>query len=170
MRIIKLEAHDEQWCKDFEHEVSFLKAVLKQNLVAAFQIGSTAIARIRAKPVIDILLEVGSLHEVDKHNRALEELGYEAKGEYGIQGRRFFQKGDGERTHHLHMFQSGDPEIERHRLFIAFMNAHPDKAAEYEKLKIALSTKYKERPEKYSQGKSAFIHAIDAEAIKWKNG
>ncbi len=96
-------------------------------------------------------------------------LGYEAKGEYGIKGRRFFQKGENERTHHIHIFESGNPEVERHRLFVEFMNSHPNRAAEYEKLKMKLSSKYKEEPEKYSQGKSVYIQAIDAEAIEWKN-
>ncbi len=117
MRIIELEEHNEKWSKVFDNEVGVIKAILKENIVAASHIGSTAILGIRAKPVIDILLEARSLNEVDKHNKVLEELGYEAKGEYGIKGRRFFQKGKNERTHHLHIFESGNPEIERHRLY-----------------------------------------------------
>ncbi len=50
-------------------------------------------------------------------------------------------------------------------IFVEFMSAHPDRAAEYEKLKIELSNKYKEEPEKYSQGKSVFIKTMDSEAI-----
>ena len=168
MRIIELETHNQNWSRDFEKEAAIIKDVLSGNLIAAYHIGSTAITGIKAKPVIDILLEVKSINEIDKHKQRIEGLGYEAKGEYGIKERRFFQKGNNERTHHIHIFESGNSEIERHLLFIEFMNSHPHRAAEYEKLKMKLSCHHKEEPEKYSQSKSVFIHNIDVEASAWK--
>ena len=60
MRIIKLETHNENWSKDFEKEVAAITGVLSENLIAAYHIGSTAISGIKAKPVIDILLEVNT--------------------------------------------------------------------------------------------------------------
>jgi GrpB-like predicted nucleotidyltransferase (UPF0157 family) len=169
MRTINLVEHSEKWPTDFEKEVNSIKDILSENLIAAYHIGSTAISGLRAKPVIDILLEVRSLSEVDKRNKRLEEIGYEAKGENGIYGRRFFQKGGKERTHHIHVFETGSQEIQRHKLFVEFMNAHPDRVAAYEKLKIELAGKYKQEPDKYSEGKAAFIKDIDAEAAVWKN-
>lgn len=169
MRIISLVEHSENWSTDFEKEARSIKSILSENLVASYHIGSTAISGLKAKPVIDILLEVRSLSEVDRHNGKLEGFGYEAKGEYGIEGRRFFQKGESERTHHVHVFETGNPEIERHKLFVEFMNTHPRRVAEYEILKTKLESKYKQEPDKYSEGKSTFIKAIDAEAVKWKN-
>jgi len=44
--------------------------------------------------VIDILIEVKSLVELDRHNAAIEALGYEEMGEFGIVGRRDFRKDD----------------------------------------------------------------------------
>jgi GrpB-like predicted nucleotidyltransferase (UPF0157 family) len=168
MRAISLVEHRERWSTDFEKEADSIKVILSDNLLAAYHIGSTAISGLRAKPVIDVLLEVRSLCELDKRNTELEELGYEAKGEYGIEGRRFFQKGGKERTHHVHAFKTGNHEIERHKLFVEFMKAHPHRAAEYEKLKMELESKYKEEPDKYSEGKAAFIKVIDVEASEWK--
>jgi GrpB-like predicted nucleotidyltransferase (UPF0157 family) len=168
MRIIELEAYNQNWPREFEKEVAILKGVLSDNFIAAYHIGSTAIVGIKAKPVIDILLEVKSINQIGNHNQEFEGLGYEAKGEYGIKGRRFFQKGNNERTHHIHIFETGNSEIKRHRQFVEFMNSHPHRAAEYEKLKIELSIHYKEKPEKYAQSKSVFIHNIDIEASTWK--
>jgi GrpB-like predicted nucleotidyltransferase (UPF0157 family) len=168
MRIIELETHNQNWSRDFEKESAIFKDILSENLVTAYHIGSTAIMGIKAKPVIDILLEVKSIYEIDKHKQEIEGLGYEAKGEYGIKARRFFQKGQNERTHHIHIFESGNPEIGRHLLFIEFMNSHPNRAAEYENLKMESSSQYKEDPEKYSQSKSIFIQNIDIEASAWK--
>ena len=136
--------------------------------MASYHIGSTAIPGIMAKPVIDILLEVKSIDKIDELDKEFEGLGYEVKRDYGIEGRRFFQKGKNERTHHIHIFESGNTEIERHRLFVEFMQAHPGSAAEYEKLKLKLIKQHKGDPEKYSQGKLTFIQSIDKDAIAWK--
>ena len=168
MRSVKLEEHDPNWTRLYEDEVGKLHVFLSELIVSTHHIGSTAISGIQAKPVIDILVEVTCLRDLKKHKGDFKNLGYEVKGAYGIKGRRFFQKGGDERTHHLHIFESGNSEIERHRLFVAFMNAHPDKAADYEALKTRLSIEYKNSAESYSQGKSAFIKAVDSETVKWK--
>jgi GrpB-like predicted nucleotidyltransferase (UPF0157 family) len=70
------------------------------SLVGIHHIGSTAIPGIYVKPVIDILLEVTDITAIDKKNAHMEKLDYEAMGEYGISGRRYFRKNDagGHRT------------------------------------------------------------------------
>ena len=168
MRTIKLESHNLNWSTLYENEVAIISAILSSNLISASHIGSTAISGIRAKPVIDILLEVCSLSEVDKCNKEFEKYGYESKGEFGIKGRRFFQKGGNNRTHHIHAFESGNPEIERHKLFVEFMNTHPEEAFKYEQLKIELANTFMHDPDKYSEGKSKFMQAIDCKAYQWK--
>lgn len=168
MRTINLERHNDDWSVSLKTETAVIKGILSDNFKAAYHIGSTAIKAIMAKPVIDILLEVRSIEEIDKLNKEFEKWGYEAKGEYGIKGRRFFQKGGDKRTHHIHAFESGSPEIERHNLFVEFMNAHPIEAARYEKLKIELAKKFKDDPNGYAEGKSSFIKHIDKKAIQWK--
>ncbi|MEN8180342.1 MAG: GrpB family protein [Pseudomonadota bacterium] len=168
-RTIKLEKYDANWSTSFKSEVAIIRVILSSNLIAAYHIGSTAILGIRAKPVIDILLEVRSVGEVDKHNTEFEKCGYEPKGEFGIKGRRFFQKGGNERTHHIHVFESGNPEIERHRLFVEFMNAHPLEASKYETLKLDLANKFMHEPDRYSEGKSGFIQIIDKKALQWEH-
>ncbi|MFC1750195.1 GrpB family protein [Pseudomonadota bacterium] len=54
-------------------------------------------------------------------------------------------------------------------VFVENMNAHPNKAKEYQQLKLALVEKYKFEPNKYSEGKSNFINLAEAEAIAWKS-
>ncbi len=169
MRVITLKEHCVEWNNHFLIEVEIIKAILSDNFIASYHIGSTAIFGIRAKPIIDIIVEIKSISEVDKCSLRFKDRNYDVKGEYGIKSRRYFEKGKNTKTHHIHMFESGNLEIERHRLFVEFMNTHPDRAKEYEKLKIELSNKYSDEPHKYSQGKLMFINAIDAEAYKWKN-
>jgi GrpB-like predicted nucleotidyltransferase (UPF0157 family) len=45
-----------------------------------------------AKPIIDIVPVVRDILALDQNTSGMEALGYEAKGEYGMPFRRYFQK------------------------------------------------------------------------------
>jgi len=169
MRKIELVSYCDSWPIEYETEVKLLKELIKSNFIRALHIGSTAIVGIKAKPVIDILIEVEYLSKLDRKKESFEKMGYQVKGEHGIENRRFFQKGIDERTHHIHVFETGSAEIERHRLFVAFMNSHPNKAREYQTLKETLCSRFGENPESYTEGKSSYIKNIDSEAYLWKH-
>ncbi len=132
-------------------------------------IGSTAIPGIVAKPVIDLLGVVPSVGVLDRREQQLVALGYEAMGEFGIPGRRYFRKKtpDGDPTHHLHVFATGSPEIDRHLDFRDYLRAFPAEAAAYAALKQDLATRAGSRDE-YSDGKTEFIRAIEQRAAAWR--
>jgi GrpB-like predicted nucleotidyltransferase (UPF0157 family) len=168
MALIELKAYNSTWSIAFNREVSKFHSILLSNLITAYHIGSTAIIGIHAKPIIDILLEVQSNPELDVQTHQLEQIGYESKGEFGIKGRRYFAK-DGDRSKfHVHAFESANPEIDRHVLFVEYMNTHPIEARAYEKLKFDLVARFQDEPEAYSNGKSQFIQNIDQKALQWK--
>lgn len=91
---IKVVPHDSDWSNKFGEEAMHLIAALGKNVVAVHHIGSTSIPGIYAKPVIDILVEVKDIKAVDTDHPAMESLGYEVMGEFGIPGRRYFRKDD----------------------------------------------------------------------------
>lgn len=163
MRAIVLENHTPEWEQLYEREVSVLSRILGHELVAAHHIGSTAIPEIAAKPIIDILLAVRSIDSVEKYSGQFQSVGYEAKGELGIKGRRFLQKGGNRRTHHVHIFEKGSPEISRHIKFRDHMKENKEKAKDYENLKVALAEKYACDPESYCRGKTEFIRLVEQE-------
>lgn len=169
MRTIEIVEFSEKWCIEYTNELKSIKAILSQEVIKAYHIGSTAIQGIAAKPIIDILLVVKNLNNIENYNKELNKIGYEAKGEFGSVGRRFFQKGRVNRTHHVHIFEEGNTEIERHILFVEYLNNHTKKAMEYGKLKKSLEIKHKNMPSKYSEGKSDFIRLVEQEAYEWKN-
>ena len=136
--------------------------------MASYHIGSTAIKGMISKSTIDILIEVRNIEEIDFVLKDFKGLGYISEGEYGIKGRRFFHKGGDKRTHHIHIFETGNPEIQRHRDFVEFLSCRPVWAEKYRRLKIALADKYKSLPNEYSEGKREFIEKVDREAKKWK--
>lgn len=83
-RIIEVVPYRNEWPSMFEEEARFVKQALGDNCLAVHHIGSTAVPGLVAKPIIDMLPVVKSIREVDQATTAMEQLGYEAKGETSI--------------------------------------------------------------------------------------
>ena len=163
---IAMVPHDPTWRQDFNREARQLTRALGGTAVAVHHIGSTAIPTIYAKPIVDILLVVTHSAELDEKQPQVEALGYEALGEFGIPGRRYFRRNNalGDRTHQVHAFEDGSPQIQRHLAFRDYMIAHPEAAQAYSVLKRELAAKYPNDPEAYMDGKDGFIQDIDQQA------
>jgi GrpB-like predicted nucleotidyltransferase (UPF0157 family) len=166
-RIVEVIEYDDAWPEMFRSEEVVVRRALGDNVLEVHHIGSTAVPGMWAKPVIDILVVVRSIGEVDHQDRLMAAAGYEAKGEYGIKGRRFFTKGGDRRSHHVHVFEKGSPEIRRHLDLRDFMIAHPERAARYSQLKQDLAAKFRNDIDGYCDGKDPFIKAIEVEASAW---
>ena len=162
--MIRVVGHDPAWAAMFEVEAGRIAGPVGKNLVRLHHIGSTAIPSTMAKPIIDLLLEVSSLQALDQQSPLLEALGYEAKGEFGIPGRRYFRKDDasGTRTHQVHAFEAGGPAVIRHLAFRDFMRAHPAIAAEYGALKERLASAHPHDMDTYIEGKDASSRSMNA--------
>ena len=112
---------DPRWPELYRQEAARLEAVLGDNLVRMFHMGSTSVPGLRAKPVIDIMGLVWDLKKVEDCRPAFEELGYKVLGELRHSRAAGYMRrgGDGTpRTHHVHLYQfDGQPEHpERHSL------------------------------------------------------
>lgn len=172
-RRVEVVAHRTEWRKAYQEEVARLKDVWGSILLDAHHIGSTAIPGIKAKPILDILLVVTDLDESDMaaYNSGMQALGYHVLGEFGISGRRFFVKTNEkhERTHHVHVFPNGHPDIERHLVFRDYLLAHPEQAEKYSRLKEELARNHPEDIEAYMRGKRGFIEEVERKAMEWRN-
>ncbi len=153
----------------FEDEAKAIKQAFGNTSVHLHHIGSTAIPGILAKPIIDILGMVSTLAEADAKTPPVENLGYEAMGAYGIEGRRYFRKIDssGTRTHHLHMFEEGSQHAERHLAFRDYLIAHPKVAKEYSAVKERLTRGDAPTWEAYMDGKDPFVSRVEPQAVDW---
>lgn len=158
-----------EWANAYASEAQQIKLALGSLAEAIHHIGSTAIIGIPAKPVIDILLAVADLAALDQRNAAMQHLGYEVMGEFGIPGRRYFRKAgpDGVRTHQVHAFQSGSEHLLRHVAFRDFMNAYPVLATAYGELKTRLALQHPQDIQAYMMGKDGFIKESEGKALKW---
>jgi len=161
---IEVVSYDLNWPELFKQEAAKIKSIFSDNFIKIYHIGSTAVPGLAAKPTIDILLEVKNINLADHCNSKMAELGYEAWGEYSIPDRRFFVKGKEKRTHHVHVFQTGNPEIKRHIDFRDYLITHPESAKKYEELKIDLAQKFAGNRRAYVEGKQEFINLITLHA------
>jgi GrpB-like predicted nucleotidyltransferase (UPF0157 family) len=164
---IEVVPYNPLWPAQFESERSAIAGSLGDILDQSHHIGSTAVEGLSAKPIIDIILEVHSLESLDQATSKLEMMGYEAKGEFRIPGRRYFRKGGFHRTHQIHAFTSGDPNVLRHLAFRDYLKAHPEVMREYSELKARLAADCNDDLDRYCDGKDSFVKHHEAKAIEW---
>ena len=91
-RIVEVLPYDPGWIALFAAEASLLRSVFDHEVVAVHHIGSTSVPGMKAKPIIDVLLEVRDIERVDAYNEPMRQLGYEPRGEYWLPRRRYFPK------------------------------------------------------------------------------
>lgn len=161
-RRVELFPHDPNWARLYQEEAGKLANLLYSEMIAIHHMGSTAIPAIFAKPIIDILVVVKNIDRIDQYNDQMTTLGYLARGEHGIPGRRYFSKdSQGTRTHHVHIYQAGNPEIERHLQFRDHLITHPGDAQAYSQLKVELANIFPQDVDKYTEAKTDFIQSIN---------
>lgn len=169
-RTIVVVPYNSIWPQMYEEEAARISAVFGSELVSIHHIGSTSIPGLSAKPIIDIMLIVRSVETVDAFNPAMIELGYEPKGENGISGRRYFQKGGQlKRSHHVHAYESTSLEVKRHLDLRDYLIVHPAEAKQYGDLKKELAQKFTYDIQGYMQGKDAFVKMIIDRAAEWRS-
>lgn len=167
MRKIEVTVFNKEWAVLFEEEAEKIKYIFGENLISIDHIGSTSVAGLKAKPIIDIMPVVKNIYLVDQNNEEMQKLGYEPMGEFGIAGRRYFRKGQEKRTHHVHIFQEGSPDIKRHIAFRDYLRAHPNLRDRYGALKSKLAEQFPFDKESYINGKDALVKEIEAQALEW---
>ncbi|TDY42357.1 GrpB-like predicted nucleotidyltransferase (UPF0157 family) [Alicyclobacillus sacchari] len=166
MRRVEVTPYSGDWVRMYEEEVEKLRHVFGVQFVAIYHIGSTAVPGLDAKPIIDIMPVVRDISLVDEYNQLMRDIGYEPKGENGIPGRRYFQKGGDNRTHHVHVFQVGSLHIRRHLAFRDYLRKHPNEAREYGELKRKLAQAFPNDIGSYIQGKESLVVKIEDLALQ----
>lgn len=159
-KLIEVVPYNPNWPKMFDAEASAIKQALGDNCVEVHHIGSTAVAGLIAKPIIDIISVV---HDPKNSINSLEAIGYNYRGEMNIPFRFFFTK---KPTMHLHVYESNSPEIELNLLFRDHLRKHQSSCAEYACLKENLLNEENHNQKifgvfsGYNLGKDAFIRKI----------
>ena len=159
-------------CKDWEIEANCIITQLK-DILGAFavnlqHIGSTSIKSIKAKPIIDIAIGGNSFDGLDNYIESLLKMGiYKSSGQ-PFSDIVLFSRDDenGNRLNNIQVVIYGEEQWNKHILFRDYMNAHPEKAIEYNQIKITASELFPTDVLAYSNYKSAFINNCIEEAKK----
>ncbi len=165
--------HQRTWGAQFEAAASAMHRALGAEVVYVHHIGSTAVPGLAAKPIIDMMPVVRDVAALDRIGPALERMGYEGRGEFGIPGRRYFVKADarsGVHQVHVHAYQVGHPEVARHLAFRDYLRHRPDVRDTYAELKRILAARFPDRLDAYIDGKDAFVKEAERRALEWWRG
>ena len=168
---VVLEPYNLEWPRMAQAHVDRLQ-VLGSNLVTVHHIGSTSVPGLVAKPIIDLIPVVRDIAELDRQQELVEALGYVWMGEFGIPTRRYCRLDDesGTRISQLHIFETGSPHIDRHLAFRDYLRAHPSFAVEYAAEKHRARALHPDNSHDYTDEKSAWVVAHEAEALAWYRG
>ena len=168
--MVALEQHDVLWEENAHQTVAMLRDILGGAAIDIQHIGSTSIKRICSKPIIDLVIGVRDFDDILALTDELEESGVIYRGQ-DHPGQHLFVMGDFEadtRTHHIHVVLHGGTEWENYVNFRDYLNAHEDKALEYDALKRSLLEDFADDRGKYTSGKHTLIDRFLAEAKEWR--
>ncbi|MCP1839764.1 GrpB-like predicted nucleotidyltransferase (UPF0157 family) [Bradyrhizobium sp. USDA 4524] len=169
--IVVLE-YDPNWPAMFETERARIEHALSSLALAIEHVGSTAVAGLPSKPIIDLMVGVPGLAEARECCiKPIEALGYNYIPEYAawLPGELFFRKGPpGPWTHHLHLMEPSNPRWETLLVFRDYLRAHPEAARAYADIKQALAASSREDIAAYRNGKTRFVEETTAKARAWR--
>ena len=163
---VRLSDYTPDWTQRFEEEARFLRSVFESEIVQLEHFGSTSVPGMKAKPVIDMMVIMRDIQAVNARNEQMAQLGYDVAGEWGIPGRRLLRKGGEQRTHHIHFYESGNPQIARHLILRDYLREMPDEVRAYSDLKEQLASHFSETSG-YSPAKRAFVSELEKRALAW---
>jgi len=162
---ISLAEHSDKWADDYK-EIE----LLLQNLFAGWpihrisHIGSTAIAGIWAKNIIDVMIEFPESGRLVDAARILEQNGFtimSADTSRISLNKGYTPDGFADKVYHVHLRHAGDND---ELYFRDYMNEHPDVAKEYEALKLRLWKRFEHNRDAYTDAKTEFITNWTAKA------
>ena len=133
---ITIEPYNPAWVTHFASERAVLCHALSIELSRVEHIGSTSVAGMQAKPIVDMMLGLDSFPPLLTVTDRLYSLGYEALGEAGVPGRLYFRK----RLPNAFNVQAvlfGGPLWKNNLLMRDFLAAHPVEARRYADDKIS---------------------------------
>ena len=156
--------HDAQWEVQARQVIDRLHRVLGEAACDIQHVGSTAITRISAKPILDIAVGMKDPEQVFAFAEELERRGVVFRArDTDRDGGLLFVMGDftaDTRTCHIHVVVwQGEAWY-----------AQPEQARRYEACKRELASRYGTDRERYTAGKAPLIARLLEQAADWRKG
>jgi len=178
---IEIVPYNPAWAEAFEQERRQLEAQLGMLQARIEHIGSTAVAGLGAKPVIDIMVGLESREAINEVVAPLLDLGYcyYSCFEAEIPERRFFARlcnlqrqvyhdrrqlpprDQFQPTHHLQVVPYDSLWWKRHLAFRDYLRTHSMARDAYHRMKVKLAKGTWEGANDYAEAKTGFIRRIE---------
>jgi GrpB-like predicted nucleotidyltransferase (UPF0157 family) len=166
--VVALAPPSDDWPSRFAAIQARLAAALGATAVRIDHVGSTSIPGIHAKPVIDVQVSVPDIDDEGAYVPQIESLGWPMRSrEPELLHRYFRDAADRPRRTHIHVCQSGSKWERDHLLFRDYLRAHPDVAAEYQRVKEEAAAAYGDHRLAYTEAKGPFIESVLTQAAAW---
>jgi GrpB-like predicted nucleotidyltransferase (UPF0157 family) len=166
-RLIRIVPYDPQWPTRFAELGRRLRGALGEAALRIDHIGSTAVAGLAAKPVLDIQISVAALEPTGPFREPLERLGFVYHADNTERTKRYFREPPGEPRTHIHVRRSGSFSEQLPLLFRDYLRAHPDECDAYATLKRGLAAKYPHDGAAYTDAKVPFFWEVIRRADDW---
>jgi GrpB-like predicted nucleotidyltransferase (UPF0157 family) len=158
--------YDPAWPGQFECEAEHLRHTLAEHVLRIDHIGSTAVAGLAAKPIIDIQVVLSDRASIEACWKLLVAAGYTATY---IPIAYLHKPDTWPHSHHLHLRELGSPDERRFCLFRDWLRAHDADREAYAQLKRELArradlAKLEDRA-RYSEAKTQFVREIERRAF-----
>lgn len=156
---IYLAPHDPAWASSFVELAARVRNALADQVLLLEHVGSTSVAGLSAKPVIDIALAVADSTDEPAYVPALEKQGFDLRvREPDWFEHRLFRcpNIDG----NLHVFTAGCEEITRMLVFRDWLRTHDDERRKYENTKRELASRTWRHVQNYADAKSEVVREI----------
>jgi GrpB-like predicted nucleotidyltransferase (UPF0157 family) len=160
---VRVVTYRPEWRGLYERECRALLECAGHLAVGVEHVGSTAVAGLDAKPIIDIALAITSTEVIPRLKRPLRDLGYIDRGDADAHGGHLFVKESAPdvRTSHLHVVAADDPQWHGWLLFRDELRADEELRARYALPKKALQERFAEDRMGYTNAKKGFIDGVE---------
>jgi GrpB-like predicted nucleotidyltransferase (UPF0157 family) len=163
---IEIVDYDPGWPLQFTCEAERIRAVLGSSALAIEHTGSTSVAGLAAKPIIDIVLTVTDSAREETYAPAIVSAGYRL----AIREPEWFEHRLFKRTEpvvNLHVFSDGCSEVARMKLFRDWLRSNAADRILYEQTKRSLAERDWSFVQNYADAKTEVITQIVARAQAW---
>ena len=167
-RIIELVNHDPEWTKNADKMIKKLWNIFGTNAIDIQHIGSTSIYGIMAKPIIDIVVGIENFDVLNGLIQKLEKINiFKSSGQPFSDIILFSIEENGLRTYNIQVVIINELQWTNHIVFRDYLNTFPEKAREYEEIKIKSKENCNNDIWKYNNGKDEFIKKCSNEGYKY---
>jgi GrpB-like predicted nucleotidyltransferase (UPF0157 family) len=167
--LIRIVEYDPQWPVVYERWRVRLASALGETAVRIEHVGSTSVAGLAAKSIVDIQISVRDLDDEDRYVPQLEAAGVQLRSRDSLH--RYFRPfADQPRDVHVHVCAAGSTWERDHLVFRDYLRSDPDARDRYAAAKKHAATVWADDGWAFTDAKTEVILSILEEAAARNQG